>query len=213
MDAWGLVVGETYSIKSFVNNYTKDLAFQILPGWSDFRDGRTFVFTNDTQIRIGGNTVASPVTFTPKIMLVKGIDIADEYQPYSGSPIHKKEFEDFKNSMKFIPYVSEATTNTSEDIETNGTYFVIPTDPSNASIKLEARAGDQGTLQTAYFSGGIISVYRNYDRRFQMYEVKITYGAGSSNTSIFISDGHNYSSLPNGVISRVTGKCKIYRLI
>ena len=45
-----------------------------------------------------------------------------------------------------------------------------------------------------------------------MYEVKIAYGAGSSNTSIFISDGHNYSSLPNGVISRVTGKCKIYKL-
>ena len=213
MDAWGLVVGETYSIKSFVNNYTKDLAFQILPGWADFRDGRTFVFTSDTQIRIGGNTVASSVTFTPKIMLVKGIDIADEYQPYSGNPIHKKEFEDFKNSMKFIPYVSEATTNTSEDISENGTYFVIPTNPSDASIKLEARAGDQGTLQTAYFSGGIISVYRNYDRKFQMYEVKITYGAGSSNTSIFISDGHNYSSLPNGVISRVTGKCKIYKLI
>ena len=215
MDAWGLVVGETYSIKSFVNNYTKDLAFQILPGWSDFRDGRTFVFTNDTQIRIGGNTVASSVTFTPKIMLVKGIDIADEYQPYSGAPIHKKEFEDFKNSMKFIPYVSMDETSSSsstKDIETNGTYFVIPTDPSDASIKLEARAGDQGTLQTAYFSGGIISVYRNYDHRFQMCEAKIVYGAGSSAASTFISDGHNYSSLPNGILTRVTGKCKIYKL-
>ena len=213
MDAWGLVVGETYSIKSFVNNYTKDLAFQLLPGWSDFRDGRTFVFTSDTQIRIGGNTVASSVTFTPKIMLVKGIDIADEYQPYSGAPIHKKEFEDFKNSMKFIPYVSEATTTTSKDIETNGTYFVIPTDPSNASIKLEVKAGPQGTLQTAYFSGGIISVYRNYDHRFQMCEAKIVYGAGSTAASTFISDGHNYGSLPSGILTRVTGKCKIYKLI
>ena len=212
MDAWGLVVGETYSIKSFVNNYTKDLAFQILPSWADFRDGRTFVFTNDTQIRIGGNTVASSVTFTPKIMLVKGIDIPDEYQPYSGNPIHKKEFEDFKNSMKFIPYVSDATTNTSEDIETNGTYFVIPTDPSDASIKLEVKAGPEGTLQTAYFSGGIISVYRNYDRRFQMCEAKIVYGAGSTAASTFISDGHNYSSLPSGILTRVTGKCKIYKL-
>ena len=215
MDAWGLVVGETYSIKSFVNNYTKDLAFQILPGWADFRDGRTFVFTNDTQIRIGGNTVASPVTFTPKIMLVKGIDIADEYQPYSGAPVHKKEFDDFKNSMKFIPYISydETGSSSSKDIETNGTYFVIPTDPSNASIKLEVKAGTQGTLQTAYFSGGIISVYRNYDRRFQVCEVKIVYGAGSTAASTFISDGHNYSSLPSGILSRITGKCKIYKLI
>ena len=213
MDAWGLVVGETYSIKSFVNNYTKDLAFQLLPGWSDFRDGRTFVFTSDTQIRIGGNTVASSVTFTPKIMLVKGIDIADDYQPYSGAPVHKKEFDDFKNSMKFIPYVSEATTTTSKDIETNGTYFVIPTDPSNASIKLEVKAGPQGTLQTAYFSGGIISVYRNYDRRFQVCEVKIVYGAGSTAASTYILDSANYGSLPNGILSRVTGKCKIYKLI
>ena len=212
MDAWGLVVGETYSIKSFVNNYTKDLAFQILPGWSDFRDGRTFVFTSDTQIRIGGNTVASPVTFTPKIMLVKGIDIADEYQPYSGAPIHKKEFEDFKNSMKFIPYVSASEIDTSEDISENGTYFVIPTNPSDASIKLEVKAGPQGTLQTAYFSGGIISVYRNYDHRFQMCEAKIVYGAGSSAASTFISDGHNYGSLPSGILTRVTGKCKIYKL-
>ena len=214
MDAWGLVVGETYSIKSFVNNYTKDLAFQILPGWADFRDGRTFVFTNDTQIRIGGNTVASSVTFTPKIMLVKGIDIADEYQPYSGAPVHKKEFDDFKNSMKFIPYVSydETGSTNSKDIETNGTYFIIPTDPSNASIKLEVKAGPQGTLQTAYFSGGIISVYRNYDHRFQVCEVKIVYGAGSSAASTFISDGHNYTSLPSGMLSRVTGKCKIYKL-
>ena len=52
-----------------------------IPGYSDFRDGRTFVFTSDTQIRIGGNTVASTVTFIPKITLVKGIDIADAYQP------------------------------------------------------------------------------------------------------------------------------------
>ena len=212
MDAWGLVVGETYSIKSFVNNYTKDLAFQLLPGWSDFRDGRTFVFTSDTQIRIGGNTVASSVTFTPKIMLVKGIDIADDYQPYSGAPVHKKEFDDFKNSMKFIPYVSEATTTTSKDIETNGTYFVIPTDPSNASIKLEVKAGPQGTLQTAYFSGGIISVYRNYDRRFQVCEVKIVYGAGSSAASTYIVDSANYGSLPSGILTRITGKCKIYKL-
>ena len=216
MDAWGLVVGETYSIKSFVNNYTKDLAFQILPGWSDFRDGRTFVFTNDTQIRIGGNTVASSVTFTPKIMLVKGIDIADEYQPYSGNPIHKKEFEDFKNSMKFIPYVGvdeTSSSSSSKDISENGTYFVIPTDPSNASIKLEVKAGPQGTLQTAYFSGGIISVYRNYNNKFQVCEVKIVYGAGSTAASTFISDGHNYSSLPSGILTRITGKCKIYRLI
>ena len=212
MDAWGLVVGETYSIKSFVNNYTKDLAFQLLPGWSDFRDGRTFVFTSDTQIRIGGNTVASSVTFTPKIMLVKGIDIADDYQPYSGAPVHKKEFDDFKNSMKFIPYVSEATTTTSKDIETNGTYFVIPTDPSDASIKLEVKAGPQGTLQTAYFSGGIISVYRNYDRRFQVCEVKIVYGAGSSAASTYIVDSANYGSLPSGILTRITGKCKIYKL-
>ena len=79
MDAWGLVIGETYSIKAFVNSATKDLAFQIMPGWDDFKNGRSFVFTSDTQIRIGGNTVASPVTFTPKISLVKGIDISDEY--------------------------------------------------------------------------------------------------------------------------------------
>ena len=91
--AWGLVVGETYSIKSFVNNDTKDLAFQLQPSYSDFKNGRTFVFTNDTQIRIGGNTVASSVTFTPKIMLVKGIDIADEYQPYVGRIIHKKDLD------------------------------------------------------------------------------------------------------------------------
>ena len=31
--------------------------------------------------------------------------------------------------------------------------------------------------------------------------------------STFISDGHNYSSLPSGILSRVTGKCKIYKLI
>ena len=212
MKAWGLEVGETYSIKSFVNNYTKDLAFQLQPGLSDFKDGRTFVFTNDTQIRIGGNTVASSVTFTPKIMLVKGIDIADEYQPYSGKPVHKKEFEDFKNSMKFIPYVSVNETTSSKDISENGTYFVIPTDPSNASIKLEVKAGPQGTLQTAYFSGGIISVYRNYDHRFQVCEVKIVYGAGSTAASTFISDGYNYSSLPSGILTRVTGNCKIYKL-
>ena len=212
MDAWGLVVGETYSIKSFVNNDTKDLAFQLLPSYSDFKDGRSFVFTSDTQIRIGGNTVASTVTFIPKITLVKGIDIADEYQPYSGVPIHKKEFEDFKNSMKFIPYVGVVETSSSQDISENGTYFVVPTDPSSASIKLEVKAGPQGTLQTAYFSGGIISVYRNYDHRFQMCEAKIVYGDGSSAASTFISDGHNYSSLPSGILSRVTGKCKIYKL-
>ena len=139
-------------------------------------------------------------------------DIADEYQPYSGAPIHKKEFEDFKNSMKFIPYVSVVETTSSQDISENGTYFVIPTNPSDASIKLEVKAGPQGTLQTAYFSGGIISVYRNYDHRFQMCEAKIVYGAGSSAASTFISDGHNYSSLPSGILSRITGKCKIYKL-
>ena len=216
LDAWGLVVGETYSIKSFVNNDTRNLAFQILPGWSDFKDGRTFVFTSDTQIRIGGNTVASTVTFTPKIMLVKGIDIADEYQPYSGKPIHKKEFEDFKNSMKFIPYVSVAETSSSSssnDISENGTYFVIPTDPSDASIKLEVKAGPQGSLQTAYFSGGIISVYRNYNSKFQVCEVKIVYGAGSTAASTFISDAYNYTSLPSSMLTRITGKCKIYKLI
>lgn len=209
---WGLVIGETYSIKSFVNNYTKDLAFQLLPSYSDFRNGRTFVFTNDTQIRIGGNTVSSPVTFTPKIMLVKGIDIADEYQPYSGAPIHKKEFEDFKNSMKFIPYVSVVETSSSKDISENGTYFVVPTDPSSASLKLEARAGINGNLQTAYFSGGIISVHREYNSKFQTCAVKITYGAGSSAASTFIADSYSPATSLSGVISRVTGKCKIYKL-
>lgn len=212
MDAWGLVVGETYSIKSFVNNATKDLAFQLLPGYSDFRDGRTFVFTSDTQIRIGGNTVASTVTFTPKIMLVKGSDIADEYQPYSGAPIHKKEFEDFKNSMKFIPYVSVAETSSSKDISENGTYFVVPTDPTSASLELQVKAGSQGTLQTAYFSGGIISVYRNYNSKFQVCEVKIVYGAGSTAASTYISDSYTPATSANGLISRITGKCKIYKL-
>ena len=210
--AWGLEVGETYSIKSFVNNNNKDLAFQLLPSYSDFRSGRSFVFTSDTQIRIGGNTVASTATFTPKITLVKGIDIADEYQPYSGAPVHKKEFEDFKNSMKFIPYVSVVETSSSKDISENGTYFVIPTDPSNASIKLEAKAGPQGTLQTAYFSGGIISVYRNYNSKFQVCEVKIVYGAGSTAASTYIVDSYSPATSANGLISRITGKCKIYKL-
>ena len=210
--SWGLVVGETYSIKSFVNNNTKDLAFQLLPSYSDFRNGRAFVFTSDTQIRIGGNTVASTVTFTPKITLVKGIDIADEYQPYSGKPVHKKEFEDFKNSMKFIPYVSFIETSSSEDIETDGIYFVIPTDPSDAILKLEVRAGISGNLQTAYFSGGIISVHREYDRKFQTCAVKITYGAGSSTASTFIADSYSPATSLSGVISRVIGKCKIYKL-
>ena len=212
MDAWGLVVGETYSIKSFVNNNTKDLAFQIVPGWSDFRDGRSFVFTSDTQIRIGGNTVASTVTFIPKITLVKGIDIADEYQPYSGKPIHKKEFEDFKNSMKFIPYVSVVETTSSQDISENGTYFVVPTDPSSASLKLQVKAGPHGTLQTAYFSGGIISVFSFYDSKFQTCGVQITYGAGSNIDSIQIADSYNPAGSSSGIISKITGKCKIYKL-
>ena len=212
MDAWGLVVGETYSIKSFVNNNTKDLAFQLLPDWSDFRNGRSFVFTSDTQIRIGGNTVASTVTFTPKIMLVKGIDIADEYQPYSGKPIHKKEFEDFKNSMKFIPYVSVVESIDTKDISENGTYFVIPTNPSSASLKLQVKAGPHGTLQTAYFSGGIISVFSFYDSKLQTCGVQITYGAGSNIGSTQIADSYNPAGSSSGVISRITGKCKIYKL-
>ena len=212
MDAWGLVVGETYSIKSFVNNATKDLAFQLLPGYSDFRDGRTFVFTSDTQIRIGGNTVASTITFTPKIMLVKGSDIADEYQPYSGAPIHKKEFEDFKNSMKFIPYVSVVETSSSKDISENGTYFVVPTDPASASLELQVKAGPHGTLQTAYFSGGIISVFSFYDSKLQTCGVQITYGAASNLDSIQIADSYNPAGSLSGVISRVIGKCKIYKL-
>ena len=138
--------------------------------------------------------------------------IALPYQPYSGAPIHKKEFDDFKNSMKFIPYIDFAETSTSKDISENGAYFVIPTDPSHSSIKLEVKAGPDGSLQTAYFSGGIISVYRNYDRRFQVCEAKIVYGAGSTAASTFISDGHNYSSLPSGILTRITGKCKIYKL-
>lgn len=213
MSNWGLVVGETYSIKSFVNNDTRNLAFQLLPSYSDFKEGRTFVFTSDTQIRIGGNTVSSTVTFTPKIMLVKGIDIADEYQPYSGKPVHKKEFEDFKNSMKFIPYVSVVETSSSKNISENGIYFVIPTEPFSASLKLEVRAGVSGTLQTAYFSGGIISVSSFFDSKLKFFEIRITYGAGSSAASISIADGHNYTSPPSGVISKITGKCKIYKLI
>ena len=210
--AWGLEVGETYSIKSFVNNNTKDLAFQLLPSYSDFRSGRSFVFTSDTQIRIGGNTVSSTVTFTPKITLVKGIDIADEYQPYSGAPVHKKEFEDFKNSMKFIPYVSVVETSSSQDISENGTYFVVPTDLSSASLKLQVKAGPHGTLQTAYFSGGIISVFRFYDSKLQTCGGQITYGAGSSLDSIQIADTYNPAGSSSGVISRVIGKCKIYKL-
>ena len=213
LDAWGLVVGETYSIKSFVNNNTKDLYFQILPSYSDFKNGKSFVFTSDTQIRIGGNTVASTVTFTPKITLVKGIDIADEYQPYSGAPIHKKEFEDFKNSMKFIPYVSVVETSSSQNISENGTYFVIPTNPASASLKLQVKAGPHGTLQTAYFSGGIISVFSFYDSKLQTCGVQITYGAGSSLDSIQIADSYNPAGSSSGVISRVTGKYKIYKLI
>ena len=213
MAAWGLVVGETYSIKSFVNNDTKDLYFQILPSYSDFKSGKSFVFTNDTQIRIGGNNVASTVTFIPKITLVKGIDIADEYQPYSGAPVHKKEFEDFKNSMKFIPYVSVVETTSSKDISENGTYFVIPTDPSSASLKLQVKAGPRGTLQTAYFSGGIISVFSFYDSKFQTCGVTITYGAGSSIGSTQIADSYSPAGSSSGIISKITGKCKIYKLI
>ena len=209
---WGLVIGETYSIKSFVNNDTKDLAFQLLPSYSDFRNGRTFVFTSSTEIRIGGNTVASTVTFIPKITLVKGIDIADEYQPYSGVPVHKKEFEDFKNSMKFIPYVSVVETSSSQDISENGTYFVVPTDPSSASLKLQVKAGPHGTLQTAYFSGGIISVFSFYDSKFQTCGVQITYGAGSSVGSTQIADSYSPAGSSSSIISRVTGKCKIYKL-
>ena len=212
MAAWGLVVGETYSIKSFVNNNTKDLYFQILPSYSDFKNGKSFVFTSDTQIRIGGNTVASTVTFIPKITLVKGIDIADEYQPYSGKPVHKKEFDDFKNSMKFIPYVSVIETSSSKDISENGTYFVVPTDPSSASLKLQVKAGPHGTLQTAYFSGGIISVFSFYDSKFQTCGVQITYGAGSSIGSTQIADSYSPTGSSSGIISRVTGKCKIYKL-
>ena len=212
MDAWGLVIGETYSIKAFVNGATNNLSFQILPSYSDFKNGRSFVFTSDTQIRIGGNTVASTVTFTPKIMLVKGSDIADEYQPYSGAPIHKKEFEDFKNSMQFIPYVSVFETSSSQDISENGTYFVIPTDPASASLKLQVKAGPRGTLQTAYFSGGIISVFSFYDSKLQTCGIQITYGAGSSLDSIQITDLYSPAGSLSGVISRVIGKCKIYKL-
>ena len=114
--------------------------------------------------------------------------------------------------MKFIPYVSEATTNTTKDIETNGTYFVIPTNPSDASIKLEVKAGPQGTLQTAYFSGGIISVFSFYDSKLQTCGVQITYGAGSSIGSTQIADSYNPAGSSSGVLSRVTGKCKIYKL-
>ena len=213
MVAWGLVIGEKYSIKAFTDDSTKNLSFQILPSYSDFKNGGTFVFTSNTQIRLGGDTVSSTVTFTPKITLVKGSDILYKYQPYSGAPIHKKEFENFKNSMKFIPYVSVVETTSSKDISENGTYFVIPTDPSNASLKLEVKAGASGTLQTAYFSGGIISVYRNYNSKFQICEVKITYGVGSSASSTYISDSYSPATSANGLISRITGKCKIYKLI
>ena len=213
MVAWGLVIGEKYSIKAFTDDSTKDLSFQILPSYSDFKNGGTFIFTSSTQIRLGGNTVSSTVTFTPKITLVKGSDILHEYQPYYGKPVHKKEFENFKNSMQFIPYVSFVESSSSESISENGTYFVIPTDPSNASLKLEVKAGPHGTLQTAYFSGGIISVYRNYNSKFQICEVKITYGVGSSAASTYISDSYSPATSSNGMISRITGKCKIYKLI
>ena len=115
--------------------------------------------------------------------------------------------------MKFIPYVGVVETTSSKDISESGTYFVIPTDPSSASIKLEVKAGPQGTLQTAYFSGGIISVYRNYNRKFQICEVKIVYGAGSTAASTYIGDSANYGSLPSGILTKVTGNCKIYKLI
>lgn len=114
--------------------------------------------------------------------------------------------------MKFIPYVSVVETSSSKDISENGTYFVIPTEPFNASLKLEVKAATHGTLQTAYFSGGIISVMRLCDSTLQTCSVQITYGAGSSNSSTYISDSYSPAISTSGMISRVTGKCKIYKL-
>ena len=169
---------------------------------------KSFTLTSDADI---GIMIKLYDSADLKIMLNEGYEPLP-YQPYSGEPIHKKEFEDFKNSMKFIPYVSCVETSSSENILENGTYFVIPTDPFNASLKLEVKAATHGTLQTAYFSGGIISVNRLCDSKLKRCIVQITYGAGSSADSTYISDRYSPAISTSGMISRVTGKCKIYKL-
>ena len=177
----------------------------------------TFTTSSNTKylcfcIYVGSNAseTLSRQTFSD-LMLNEGFEPLP-YQPYSGAPVHKKEFEDFKNSMKFIPYVSVIETTSSQDISENGTYFVVPTDLSSASLKLQVKAGPHGTLQTAYFSGGIISVFSFYDSKLQTCGVQITYGAGSSIGSTQIADSYSPAGSSSGVISRVTGKCKIYKL-
>ena len=77
---------------------------------------------------------------------------------------------------------------------------------------MQVKAGPHGSLQTAYFSGGIISVFRFYDSKLQTCGVQITYGAGSSRDSIQIADSYNPAGSLSGVISRVIGKCKIYKI-
>ena len=204
--------------------YSSNKAMKVLASsdgstYSHIGDNLT-TFTTEPNIKylcfciyVGTNnaTISSSIQTFSDLMLNEGTTPLP-YQPYSGTPIHKKEFEDFKNSMKFIPYVSVVESTDSKDISENGTYFVIPTDIASASLKLQVKAGPRGTLQTAYFSGGIISVFRFYDSKLQTCGVQITYGAGSSLDSIQIADSYNPAGSLSGVISRVIGKCKIYKL-
>lgn len=202
-----------YTLSMSITGQRVYYSIGISSGWLEIGNSSVTFNSGDSESLDFNIYNSTSKTSTATSIMINEGPVALPYQPYSGAPIHKKEFEDFKNSMKFIPYVSVSETSTSKDISENGTYFVIPTEPANATIKLEVKATDRGQLQTAYFSGGIISVLRFYDSRLKTCIVTITYGAGTDSSSTYISDSYNPVGSSSGMISRITGKCKIYKLI
>lgn len=94
-------------------------------------------------IRLGGNTLTSSMSVTPKIMLVEGSH-AYPYQPYNGKIVHEKELDDALESAK--EELSEAI----EDI-IDGTTPVAKATAANTAYRVDIKDTRNDTSPPSYY--------------------------------------------------------------
>ncbi len=92
---WGLKVGKTYTVYTspIVNSDGTSIACQLLPEYYSFSSQpQTFVFSNETALRIGNNTQTVQAQINQPIMLNEGSH-PYPYQPYNGGIVREEDLE------------------------------------------------------------------------------------------------------------------------
>ena len=170
---WGLKVGKTYTVYTspIVNSDGTSIGCQLIPGYYSFSSQpQTFVFSNETALRIGNNTQTVQTQLNQPIMLNEGSH-PYPYQPYNGGIVREKELSEKTSPPLYAHYF-----HVGDDLN----FAILNTNPNRLTNEeiLNALPTNTGSYYSAFgipasgsfeYSRQYYNVHKVFKRNNQLY--------------------------------------------